>query len=135
MSSLYAIYKGHDPINNSKGDGGVMRVAPIPLYAVVDNRMSITDVARLAGEAAEITHQHPLGFIPAALVAHIIYRLALNEAPNRNSFENYIHEGMNAMEKLYPQFPSDVKYMGELYDIKLSCWPTTPDLIWRILSR
>lgn len=53
MSSLYAIYKGHDPINDSKGDGGVMRVAPIPLYSVVDNRMSITDAARLAGEAAE----------------------------------------------------------------------------------
>ena len=116
MSSLYAIYKGHDSINDSKGDGGVMRVAPIPLYAVVDSRMSITDAARLAGEAAEITHQHPLGFIPAALVAHIIYRLALDEVPNRQSFEGYIHEGMTAMEKLYPQYPSDVKYMGELCD-------------------
>ena len=116
MSSLYAIYKGHDPINDSKGDGGVMRVAPIPLYAVVNNRMSITDAARLAGEAAEITHQHPLGFIPAALVAHIIYCLALDEDPNRDSLERYIHEGMTAMEKLYPQYPLDVKYMCELCD-------------------
>ena len=116
MSSLYAIYKGHDPINNSKGDGGVMRVAPIPLYAVVDNRMSITDAARLAGDAAEITHQNPLGFIPAALVAHIIYCLALDEAPNRETFEGYIREGMAAMETLYPQYASDVKYMGELCD-------------------
>ena len=116
VSSLYAIYKGHDPINNSKGDGGVMRVAPIPLYAVVDNRMSITDAARLAGDAAEITHQNPLGFIPAALVAHIIYCLALDEAPNRETFEGYIREGMAAMETLYPQHASDVKYMGELCD-------------------
>ena len=116
MSSLYAIYKGHDPINNSKGDGGVMRVAPIPLYAVVNNRMSITDAARLAGDAAEITHQNPLGFIPAALVAHIIYRLALDETPNRESFESYICEGKDAMEKLFPQYLSDVKYMGELCD-------------------
>ena len=116
ISSLYSIYRGHDPINDSKGDGGVMRVAPIPLYAVVDNRMSITDAARLAGEAAEITHQHPLGFIPAALVAHTIYRLALDGSLNRESFENYIHEGMAEMEKLYPQYPSDVNYMGELCD-------------------
>ena len=116
VSSLYAIYKGHDPINNSKGDGGVMRVAPIPLYAVVDNRMSITDAARLAGDAAEITHQNPLGFIPAALVSHIIYCLALDEAPNRETFEDYIREGMSAMETLYPQYASDVKYMGELCD-------------------
>ena len=129
MSSLYAIYKGHDPINDSKGDGGVMRVAPIPLYAVVDNRMSITDAACLAGEAAEITHQHPLGFIPAALVAHIIYRLALDEAPNRETFEKYIHEGMAAMEKLYPQYPSDVKYMGELCDKAITLASNTrPDL-------
>ena len=116
MYSLSVIYSGKDPMNNSKGCGGVMRVAPIPLYAVVDNRMSITDTALLAGEAAEITHQHPLGFIPAALVAHIIYRLALDEAPNKHSLVGYIHEGMEAMEKLYPQYPSDVKYMGELCD-------------------
>ena len=116
MSALYAIYSGREPMNNSKGCGGVMRVAPIPLYAAVDNRMSITDADRLAGEAAEITHQHPLGFIPAALVAHIIYRLALDEVPNRESLESYIHEGMGAMETLFPQYPSDVKYMGELCD-------------------
>lgn len=129
LSSLHAIYKGHDPINNSKGDGGVMRVAPIPLYAVVDNRMSITDSARLAGDAAEITHQHPLGFIPAALVAHIIYRLALDEVPNRDSFEGYIHEGMTAMENLYSQYPYDVKYMGELCDKAIMLASNTrPDL-------
>lgn len=116
MTSLNDIYRGKEPINDSKGCGGVMRVAPIPLYAVVDNRMSITDAALLAGEAAEITHQHPLGFIPAALVAHIIYRLALDEEPTRLSLEGYIHEGMSAMEAIYPQYPYDVKYMGELCD-------------------
>ena len=114
MSSLYSIYRGHDPVNDSKGDGGVMRVAPIPLYALVDGRMSIADSDRLAGDAAEITHQHPLGYIPAALVAHIIYRLAEDEMPTRKSLEDYIHEGMEAMEKLFPNYPYDVKYMGEL---------------------
>ena len=129
INSLENLMRGREPINNSKGCGGVMRVAPIPLYAVVDNRMSITDAARLAGEAAEITHQHPLGFIPAALVAHIIYRLALDGSPNRESFENYIHEGMSAMEKLYPQYPSDVKYMGELCDKAIMLASNTrPDL-------
>ena len=38
MSALYDIYRGKDPMNNSKGCGGVMRVAPIPLYAAADNR-------------------------------------------------------------------------------------------------
>ena len=78
--------------------------------------MTITDSDRLAGDAAEITHQHPLGYIPAALVAHIIYRLAEDEMPTRQSLEDYIHEGMEAMEKLFPSYPYDVKYMGELAD-------------------
>lgn len=116
MSSLYAIYRGHDPINNSKGNGGVMRIAPIPLYGVVDNRMSITDATRLAGEAAEITHQHPLGIIPAALDAYIVYRLTMDDAPTSDSLASYINEGMGTIDKLYSQYPADVKYMGELCD-------------------
>ena len=114
VTSLCDIKKGRDPMNNSKGCGGVMRIAPIPLYAVIDGRMDILDADRLAGDAAEITHQHPLGYIPAALVAHIIYRLAEDEMPTRKSLEDYIHEGMEAMEKLFPNYPYDVKYMGEL---------------------
>ena len=60
MTALDAIYRGKEPQNNSKGCGGVMRVAPVPLYAMVDNRMSVTDAALLAGDAAEITHQGDL---------------------------------------------------------------------------
>ena len=114
LTALYAIYKGQEPYNTSKGDGGVMRVAPIPLYALAEGRMTITDSDRLAGDAAEITHQHPLGYIPAALVAHIIYRLAENESPSRNDFECYIHEGVEAIKALFPQYPYDANYMGEL---------------------
>ena len=116
MSSLYAIYSGREPMNNSKGCGGVMRVAPIPLYAVVNKRIDIIGSDRLAADAAELTHQHPLGYIPAALVAHIIYRLAENEMTTRQSLEDNIHEGIEAMEKLFPSYPYDVKYMGELAD-------------------
>lgn len=114
MTALYAIYKGHEPYNTSKGDGGVMRVAPIPLLALADGKMTITDSDRLAGDAAEITHQHPLGYIPAALVAHIIYRLAEDEMPTRQSLIGYLHEGVEAMEKLFPDYPYDVMYMEEL---------------------
>ena len=129
MTSLNDIYRGKDPINNSKGCGGVMRIAPIPLFAAVDSRMDILEADKLAGDAAEITHQHPLGYIPAALVAHIIYRLALDEVPNRDSFEGYIYEGMTAMENLYSQYPYDVKCMGELCDkVIMLASNTRPDL-------
>lgn len=56
MMSLNGIFRGKETINNSKGCGGVMRIAPIPLYAAVDNRMDIMEADKLAGDAAEITH-------------------------------------------------------------------------------
>lgn len=114
MSSLYAIYSGREPMNNSKGCGGVMRIAPIPLYAAIDNRMDISDAAKLAGDAAEITHQHPLGFISAALMSHIIYRLALDIEPTQDSMKRYIMEGVAELRRLYNAYHNDVERMAEL---------------------
>ena len=114
MSSLYAIYSGREPMNNSKGCGGVMRIAPIPLYAAVDNRMGILDADKLAGDAAEITHQHPLGFISAALMSHVIYRLALDIEPTQDSMKHYIMEGVAEMRKQYKAYHNDVERMAEL---------------------
>ena len=91
-----------------------MRIAPIPLYAAVDGRISIEDADRLAGDAAEITHLHPLGFIPAALMAHVIYRLALDTEPTRENMQRYIEEGVEDMRKIYSQYPDDVEYMAKL---------------------
>ncbi len=114
ISALQDIRRGLDPINNSKGCGGVMRVAPIALYAVCNNRMSITDADRLASDAAEITHQHPLGFISAALMVHVIYRLAQDENPTRSSMKDYITEGVEAMRELFGGHYNDVERMAEL---------------------
>ena len=111
MTSLNDIYRGKDPINNSKGCGGVMRIAPIPLYAVVDNRMDILEADKLAGDAAEITHQHPLGYIPAALMSHVIYRLALDGHPTREDLIAYVLEGMGKLGDLFPQHHQEVLEM------------------------
>ena len=49
-----------EPINNSKGCGGVMRVAPIGLYFdVLWEEQAKVD--RLGAEAAALTHGHDLG--------------------------------------------------------------------------
>ena len=114
MSALMNIYQGQEPVNNSKGCGGVMRIAPIPLYATVDNRMSIEESDRLAAESAKITHLHPLGYISSALASHVIYRLALDANPTRESMKHYIVEGVEAISKEYKNFSNDVKYMAEL---------------------
>ena len=116
MSALENIYRGKEPMNSSKGCGGVMRVAPIPLYAAVNERIGIETADRLAGDAAEITHQHPLGFIPAALMAHVIYRLATDEAPSRESFEGYIYEGLGKMNALYPGCFDEIRSLREMVE-------------------
>ena len=114
MSALNTIFRGGEPQNNSKGCGGVMRVAPIPLYAAMDERMGIEEADRLAGDAAEITHLHPLGYIPAALISHIIYRLALDSEPTQESMKRYIREGVEMMSKLYASTPKKVEFMAYL---------------------
>ena len=114
MSSLDDIYRGKDPMNNSKGCGGVMRIAPIPLYAAVQDRMKIEEADLLAGEAAEITHQHPLGYIAAALMSHVIYRLARDIEPTQESMKYYIMEGVDMIRKHYNAYHNDVERMAEL---------------------
>jgi len=58
-------------INDSKGCGGVMRVAPMGLY-YSGLEMNILDIDREGAEIAAITHSHPLGYIPAAMLTHIV---------------------------------------------------------------
>jgi ADP-ribosylglycohydrolase len=62
------------PINDSKGCGGVMRVAPIGLVTA--------QPFALAVEAAAITHTHPTGYLAAGAFAAIIGGIARgNELP------------------------------------------------------
>lgn len=59
------------PLNNSKGCGGVMRVAPIGLVAEDEGH-----AYSLGCEAAAITHGHPSGYNSAGCFAAIIWLLA-----------------------------------------------------------
>lgn len=83
LSALSMGGKGtlEEPINNSKGCGGIMRVAPIGLYFANGNydKMPQTDIDLIGAKAAAITHGHELGYIPAAALVHIINLLAKNE--------------------------------------------------------
>ena len=69
LSALHSGEMGRmeQPINSSKGCGGVMRVAPMGLFLVDPDR-----AARVAAMAAAITHGHPLGYISAAALAFIV---------------------------------------------------------------
>ena len=55
-----------------------MRVAPVAVR-FAHQRVSAQDVARLAAQAAAVTHGHPLGYIPAAFLAGLILRILRGE--------------------------------------------------------
>lgn len=120
MSALQAIFSGHEPHNNSKGCGGIMRTAPVALYGAVDHRLAIEDADVLAADAAEITHQHPLGWLPSALESHLIYRLVQNESPTKEDFKTYLEEGYEVLNKLYPDEASHIACLKSLTDKALS---------------
>lgn len=86
------------PINNSKGCGGVMRVAPIGLY-FNDKRLDIEEVDRIGAEAAAITHGHELGYIPAAALVHIVYRLSQDDV----AIEDAIQDAIDAAKAMWPR--------------------------------
>ena len=78
ITCLNALERGefgsiYEPINNSKGCGGVMRVAPIGLYYSPDE-MEWQEIDTRGAQAAALTHGHPLGYISAAGLVHIVKR-------------------------------------------------------------
>ena len=77
ISALASGIKGtiEKPINDSKGCGGVMRVAPVGLYM----RNSET-AGKFGAEASSLTHGHPLGIIPAYVFSTLIWYLSNTKA-------------------------------------------------------
>ena len=83
------------PINRSKGCGGVMRVAPV---GVLNN--SILTVDNLAADAAKLTHSHSLGYMPAAVLAHIINRI-LYPQPEIDTLKAIVIDARNTAVTLF----------------------------------
>lgn len=108
LSSLMSDNLGtlEEPINNSKGCGSVMRLAPIGLYAKSSEKAGL-----IAAEASSLTHGHPLGIISSYVCAAMINILlnssktikeALLEAKQLyyNNFNRYSDEYVQEFEQL-----------------------------------
>lgn len=81
------------PINDSKGCGGVMRVAPVGLFLNRNPEQAFT----VAAEVAAITHGHPSGYLSAGALAVIVAELL-----NGKSLAESAQSAM-AILKEYPQ--------------------------------
>lgn len=87
LSALGSGKKGtiKEPINNSKGCGGVMRTAPIGLAFLASDPQG---AFQMGAESAALTHGHPSGYLTAGflseMIAHIRGGSSLDEAIDRS---------------------------------------------------
>ena len=120
ITALEKIVEGREPMNDSKGCGGIMRIAPIPLYGLSQNRIqNVAVLDELAADAAKLTHKHPLGYIPAYVMSHIIYRLATDESPTNEAFHEYVHEAMRMADDKYGFKSQSMQTLHTLVDLAL----------------
>ena len=113
--------------NNSKGCGGIMRVAPIALYLYAENVRAIKHgddahftqetIDKYAGDCAAITHKHPLGYLSAAIFVDVLYRLLNTD--EKITFDvvcNFVDSALSTLMGIYTS-KQDAKAFGELWYI------------------
>ena len=93
-----------EPVNHSKGCGGVMRVAPIGLFLDpkdISNPASEDLIALLGAEASALTHGHPLGYIPSAALTLIISKITYSDNADTCALADIIGNSVNYVCDLY----------------------------------
>lgn len=88
------------PVNDSKGCGGVMRVAPVGLHY---DYMQRKDIDQLGAEVAALTHGHSLGYIPAAVLTHILNVAVYGGCPRGETLLDAVEDAMDTASELFGQ--------------------------------
>ena len=89
--------------NNSKGAGGIMRVAPVAMM-FYEQPQAAEMVFQLGKETAWITHGHPSGYFSAAAFAVILHALLCGESIDARSIsgDNSLSGGVDVGDLFYP---------------------------------
>ena len=121
LSACESLFRGEKAQNNSKGCGGIMRVAPMALldagYASRnENSYSIEELAEAGGEIAEVTHKHPLGFLPASLLTVLLYKVIPMTAKQvQEEIDGIVAATVNILDRIYKgKYDADKRYLKEL---------------------
>lgn len=120
LSALRSLCKGGSAssvVNNSKGCGGVMRVAPIGIFSAAHpEKLTHERAGLLAGYAAEITHKHPLSTFSSMALAMIVAECITADILDRDNFRVVITD--RVFKRLDQTFKGD-GYLRYLYDLVL----------------
>ena len=116
LSALQVLENGGKPENDSCGCGGVMRTAPIALLSYVhDYEQGDSQYCDMcAAEAARITHKHPLGFIPSALLNHILFEIMGADGDQAPELQVIVERALDALPGIVSE-EDEGKTFGELW--------------------
>lgn len=121
LAACEAMYYGMEVKNNSRGCGGIMRVAPLALlsagYIARGERFySVDEMDKAGAETARVTHKHPLGFLPAAMLTHLLYKLVpMSVEAVREEFEQLVEDTIEALDNIYKgEFEEYKRYLADL---------------------
>ena len=121
LQACESMFRGKPVLNNSKGCGGIMRVAPMALldagYASrSENGYSIEELAEAGGEIAECTHKHPLGFLPASLLTVLLYKVVpMTPEQVSEEIDGIVADTVNILDHIYKgKYEYDKRYLEEL---------------------
>ena len=107
MSACESLIHNNEPNNNSKGCGGIMRVAPMGLFAATfeSNQgrclYNTKGLAMAGATIAKTTHLHPLGYLPAALMTLLIARVVpFSPEEVKFSIVEIVNDGLDIMMQM-----------------------------------
>lgn len=98
--------------NHSKGCGGIMRVAPLALDCQWSGVHSIEQIDMEGAQLAAITHGHSLGYMPAAVLVHILNRIVFPPEGKELLLKEIVLEAKGAAERLFAGDPHLAELMG-----------------------
>lgn len=132
LSALMTVNSGSRPKNNSKGCGGIMRVAPIGLYGAAKG-WTLQQIARTAGDVAELTHLHPLSTYSSAVMAVIVALCVAEKSVSGESFKVIVDKALAVVEEVYGSYSSSMINLKDCIAeaVRLSADPR-PD--WEIIE-
>ena len=103
LTACDAMLNHREVSNDSCGCGGIMRVAPMPLFIAAHGFMTAEETDKAAAEIARLTHKHPLGFLPAAMLSHLILSVMKRPVEEvRRDISTLALQSAEAVSNLYP---------------------------------
>lgn len=109
LNACESLLAHRDVENNSKGCGGIMRVAPMGLFDASFKVMEGSGfyyktvyLAEAGAHIARVTHLHPLGYLPAALMTLLLSRIVpLTPDEVKESIIDIVNDGLDVMMNMY----------------------------------